>query len=275
MTIQLVLVRLYREIVTALHNPRRLLKLADKEKRSALFRALKEPPIRKVTADWQSSSDPRFQVRSYETYEQYIQHQKGKLDRLLKNQDTWFLEYDIQYQIALKDRLTKKCFLQPGMNVLCLAARIGTEVRSFLDLGCFAVGLDLNPGPANKYVVVGDFHDIQFPTGCADVVFTNSLDHALDIDRVIAEIKRVLKPGGFLIIEAIRGSNESASPGSHESFFWSDIDALIDRFENSSFKPVYRESFAFPWKGEHVRLQQELCQTFSGPPEVEAERGAR
>ena len=47
-------------------------------------------------------------------------------------------------------------------TVLCLAARIGTEVKAFLDLGCFAIGIDLNPGTDNRYVVHGDFHDLQF-----------------------------------------------------------------------------------------------------------------
>ena len=36
------------------------------------------------------------------------------------------------------------------------------EVRAFLDHGAFAVGIDLNPGRDNRYVMVGDFHQLQF-----------------------------------------------------------------------------------------------------------------
>jgi ubiquinone/menaquinone biosynthesis C-methylase UbiE len=54
----------------------------------------------------------------------------------------------------------------------------------------------------------GDFHCLQFPTASTDVVFTNSLDHAFDIKQVAIEVKRVLKPGGRLVLEIGRGLAE-------------------------------------------------------------------
>jgi len=85
--------------------------------------------------------------------------------------------------------------------MLCLAARIGTEVKSFLDLGAFAVGIDINPGKKNKYVLFGDFQDIQFAPKCADIIFTNSIDHVYDIEKFLSEIKRVLKMKVFLFVK--------------------------------------------------------------------------
>ena len=48
--------------------------------------------------------------------------------------------------------------------MLCLGARLGTEVRALHNLGYFAIGIDLNPGVDNPYVLMGDFHKLVFPT---------------------------------------------------------------------------------------------------------------
>ena len=57
-----------------------------------------------------------------------------------------------------------------GQDAAVVGARIGTEVKAFLDLGAVAIGIDLNPGENNRYVVYGDFHDLQFASGSIDVV---------------------------------------------------------------------------------------------------------
>lgn len=193
-------------------------------------------------------------VRQYNTYEEYLKHQKLKLESI-SDVNSYLKSYDIKYHQELKRRLKEEKIIQPGMNVLCLAARIGTEVRSFLDIGCFAVGLDLNPGIENKYVVFGDFHDIQYPDNCVDVIFSNSIDHTFDINLLIKEIKRVLKPNGFLILEIVKGTEEEHSPDSYEVITWKKIDDLVDKFLKSGFKLVKEKSdFEYPWKGQHVSL---------------------
>ena len=145
-----------------------------------------------------------------------------------------------------------------GNAVLCLAARIGTEVKSFLDIGCFAVGIDLNPGENNKYVVQGDFHDIQFPYESVDAVFTNSLDHVYKFDKVINEIRRILKPGGLLIIEAVRGYEEGMRVGFYESFHWKNIDDLVSLIASPQFYLLNRTSFEYPWPGEQLCFQKKV-----------------
>jgi SAM-dependent methyltransferase len=135
-----------------------------------------------------------------------------------------------------------------------LGARLGTEVKAFLDLGCFAIGIDLNPGADNRYVVTGDFHHLQFPTASTDVVFTNSLDHALDINQVASEVKRVLKPGGRFVLEIGRGLADGGRPLYYEAVAWQRVDDVLAILAGHGFTTISRSSFEYPWPGEHVRL---------------------
>jgi ubiquinone/menaquinone biosynthesis C-methylase UbiE len=127
-----------------------------------------------------------------------------------------------------------------------------------LIFGCFAVGIDINPGSHNRYVLHGDFHEIQFPNASIDVIFTNSLDHVYSIERLLAEIQRVLKANGLLVVEAMLGSEEKKPNPSllYESFYWTKIDHLVSLFERSDFRLVERCSFDYPWRGEQLSFQK-------------------
>jgi len=199
---------------------------------------------------WQKGKG--FKRKKYKSYAEYIEHQKSKLKSIYPH---LIQEYDPKYRKALRERLKKQNIIKPGMKVLCLAARMGTEVKSFLDLGCFAIGIDLNPGKENKYVVYGDFHNLQFPDHNVDAIFTNSLDHALDFDKIIKEIKRVLKPRGFLILEIVAGEEEGFSAGYYEAASWKKIEDVLSLFEKSGFKVLRKADFTYPWKGQHASLQ--------------------
>ena len=194
---------------------------------------------------WQKYNE-KFEKRLYLTYNDYLEHQKSKLKHLD------LVEYDIRYRNVLRERLEKLEFLRSGMTVICLAARIGTEVKAFLDIGCFAIGIDLNPGDNNQHVVYGDFHNIQFPSGSVDVVFTNSLDHVFDIKEVINEAKRITKPDGRIIIEVSPGAEEGKSASLYESFWWSKTEDIIVLFSNSHLKLISQRSFTYPWDGNQL-----------------------
>ena len=212
-------------------------------KRSVRKRVL----FRKFGEVWNTKST--FQNRSYDSYEAYLEHQKAKLE----THD--FANYDVEFRAALRERLAALDIAWPGRTVLCLAARIGTEVKAFLDLGCFAIGIDLNPGKENRYVVQGDFHDLQFAPDSVDVVYTNSLDHAFDVDRIAREVLKVLKAEGLLIVEASQGRDQGVNPGFFESFFWKNIDELIGVFETAGFKVIQRMPISHPWPGEAICFQ--------------------
>jgi len=216
------------------------LRFLTRLRRSIRKRAL----FRKFGEEWNAKN--ALQSRRYESYEAYLEHQRAKLETHV------FGDYDTEFRKTLRERLAGLDLAWPGRTVLCLGARIGTEVKAFLDLGCFAIGIDLNPGKENRYVVQGDFHDLQFAPKSVDVVYTNSLDHAFDLDRIAKEVLKVLKPDGLLIVEAVQGRDQGINPGFFESFFWKNIDELVRGFENAGFKVSRRTAITQPWPGEQI-----------------------
>lgn len=200
---------------------------------------------------WRKSSQLISQ-RVYKNYAEYISHQKAKLSTMDLS------GYDERYYNILKARLAPLAagkIIRDGSVALCLAARIGTEVRAFKDLNCFAVGIDLNPGENNKYVLTGDFHDIQFPQNSVDIIFSNSLDHALYLDQLAAEVGRVLKPGGHVILEIVRGIDEGGKVGYYEVSAWPKIEDCLQSFIQAGFTVLRKNDFEYPWRGQQVVLK--------------------
>jgi SAM-dependent methyltransferase len=196
------------------------------------------------------SADTRgFERRVYGGYREYLAHQQDKLQNLQ------LTRYEDHYQRLLSERLAGSSRLKPGAMALCLGARRGAEVRAFRNRGCAAIGLDLNPGGENPDVVRGDFHAVPFQRGSVDVVFTNSLDHVFEVERFIQEIRRVLKPAGLLIVEAIQGRAEGMAPDPYASFWWSRVDDVVALFEASGFSLCHRKSFTEPWPGEQLGFE--------------------
>ena len=201
---------------------------------------------------WQPSpAGGAWQQRVYPDYETYLTHQAGKLPRLdLRN-------YDRTYREILRGRIGSLPLEYRGARVLCLGARIGTEVKAFIDLGAFAVGVDINPGARNGYVVHGDFHHLQYADGTIDVAFSNSVDHVLDFDRWIAEVRRVLRPQGVLLLELSKGLREGGTPEFYESLCWSSVDEMASELERRGFRTLQQRSFTEPNDGVQLLLQRE------------------
>ncbi|HET6469004.1 MAG TPA: class I SAM-dependent methyltransferase, partial [Geminicoccaceae bacterium] len=163
-----------------------------------------------------------FAHRQYGSYDEYLAHQSSKLAQISER-----LHETEAEDLAEFERRFGGCAALQGMrNVLCLGARLGTEVRALHKLGLFAVGIDLNPGPENPYVLVGDFHALVFPTGSVDVVYTNVLDHAFDLEKLTAEIRRVLHPNGVFLADVLAGYDEGFTPGEFEAMHWRSIETL-------------------------------------------------
>ena len=181
-------------------------------------------------------------------YGKYLKHQASKLPL--------FKDGVAANELRCRTELAERLQVSAGMSVLCLGARLGGEVKAFIDRGCFAVGLDLNPGEGNQYVVHGDFHQVQFANDSVDVIFTNSVDHVFDLDKFIAEICRVLKPHGLLIMDIAKGREASHPPGPWESLWWQSADDILAPFLASQFTALYRRDFEWPWPGQHVTLRR-------------------
>ena len=198
---------------------------------------------RKVGECWVDDKATGIQRRQYRSYEDYLEHQASKLQHIdLSDYAVWFRE-------CLADRISSFPEVRAGMSALCLAARIGTEVKAFQDVGCFSVGIDLNPGQANKYVLYGDFHEIQFPSASVEIVYTNSIDHAFDAVKMLSEVRRVLRPSGVFILEAPHGNERDQSAEDYESFWWNSDRDLQSMVEGCGFHTVRRESIERPTAG--------------------------
>ena len=191
--------------------------------------------------------------RVYPDYDTYLAHQRLKVDALrVKSLEG----HDRRFYAALNERLEAAPIELRGRSVLCLAARLGTEVRVFIDRGAFAVGVDLNPGHENRWVVVGDFHALQFAGASVDLVYTNSLDHVFDLERVISEVHRVLKPGGIFLVELGLGTEEGGGVGFYEALAWPRAGELIERIAAVGFGVRYRSRFETPWRGLQAALEK-------------------
>lgn len=193
---------------------------------------------------WTSGADG-VAVKQFNSYDDYVRVQQSKLQHLDLG------AHEAHFRAILKDRLAASRVVAPGARVLCLGARLGGEVAAFRDLGAFAVGVDLNPGPDNPWVMFGDFQHLQFPDGVVDVVYSNSLDHAFDLSRMMAEVLRVLTADGRLVIEADPGVHDvdGIAPDLWASLRWPTVDALAAQIVNRGFVLVARSNFAYPRGG--------------------------
>jgi SAM-dependent methyltransferase/glycosyltransferase involved in cell wall biosynthesis len=157
--------------------------------------------------------------KNWGNYDEYAETQKSKLEHLTLD------EWDNAYYDSIVERW-KDTIEVNGKSVLCLGARQGTEVRAITDLGGFALGIDLNPGRDNEYVVTGDFHDLKFGNETIDVVFTNSIDHTYAVDILLNEVYRVLKLDGLFILEV--GPESTPEGDNWASYYWDNIDSLLE-----------------------------------------------
>lgn len=189
-----------------------------------------------------------LRARHYTDYEQYLAHQAEKLGRIR------LTNYEKNFAPALGarlDALAPRMSLPRGSSVLCLGARTGVECRVFRDRGCFALGIDVNPGAENRHVVHGDFHALEQADASVDVVYTNALDHAFELDRVVAEIVRVLKPGGWFVAEIVLGSLDAGGrePGDYESIWWDRVETVARRIGDGGLTLLHTTPFEVPWGG--------------------------
>jgi SAM-dependent methyltransferase len=191
--------------------------------------------------------------RRYPDYETYLEHQRLKHDATRARSLEQHAE---RFQAALSERLLSCPIELEGRSVLCLGAREGAEVRAFIERGAFAVGVDLNPGRANPWVVTGDFHRLQYGDRSLDLVYTNSIDHVFELDRLLAEVTRVLKPGGLFLVEIGLGTAEGGGRGFYEALSWSRADEVITRLVAGGLAVERRLEFQVPWRGVQVALRK-------------------
>jgi 2-polyprenyl-6-hydroxyphenyl methylase/3-demethylubiquinone-9 3-methyltransferase len=110
------------------------------------------------------------------------------------------------------------------------------------------VGLDLSPSAVavarrhGVHVVRADARALPLPDGCADVVVAGEvLEHVTDLPAVVAEVCRVLRPAGLLVIDTIARTRWATfttitvaerlpagpPPGLHDGALFVDRDELV------------------------------------------------
>lgn len=100
-----------------------------------------------------------------------------------------------------------------GKRVLEIGTGVGTDARTIIGKGALYTGINVDAGSCEATqralevfglsgrVRQASAVDIPFSDGEFDVVYSfGVLHHIADVDRAVGEIRRVLKPGGQLII---------------------------------------------------------------------------
>lgn len=177
---------------------------------------------------WQAApSEDGLLRRDYASHEEYVLHQQQKLDELLKLKGGFSRAQILNFRLTFYARFRHlPGLLPPDARILCLGARQGTEVEVLRDLGFHnAIGLDLNPGPDNPFVEQGDFMKLTQADESVDFIYSNCLDHALDLETFFRGNARVLKRDGYALYDF--GIAEQQGTGVFEAISWRRSEDLV------------------------------------------------
>lgn len=137
-------------------------------------------------------------------YEKYINTQISKLDDPKHKQNIIIFDRK-KVETTLYERFLKysqsKLIDFKKKHIVCVGARRGGEVRAFRRVGALAIGVDLNPGENNPHVLLGDAHSIGFASGSVDIIYSNVLDHILDLEEFFDQVADQLTTDGLFLID--------------------------------------------------------------------------
>jgi SAM-dependent methyltransferase len=165
------------------------------------------------------------------------------------------------------------------------AAKLPPQAKSLLDVGgkgkpyaCFFAGrvahhYVLDVAPAYSVDVVGDARIMPFADASMDVVLiTQVLEHIPEPIAVIAEIRRVLKPGGTLLLSVPSIFPQHGSPGDYWRYMPQGLQWILRDFHHVTVQGeagtvpgfflvfnVYLQQLTGPWPWLTRLLRWTIC----------------
>ncbi len=191
--------------------------------------------------------------RRYKNYDKYLKHQAKKFDVGFSKRIKKFMPEHFLNSVKSFEKRTNgfKNYIKQG-KILCLGARTGAEVVAFRNLGFpYTIGIDINPGKNNKYVIKGDFHNMSFEDNSFNTVYSNCIDHAWDLRKLSKEIYRVSDKRACLILEIdhlLKKTKKERKKllkrdSKYESIMWDDFKDIENGFKEfkliTKFTSIY------------------------------------
>jgi SAM-dependent methyltransferase len=179
-----------------------------------------------IQSGWKEQNQDDFHYRDYEDYQEYVNHQGQKFEEILKIRGGFTNQAVASYRYKFYRRFRHlPAFLPKSAYILCAGARQGTEVEVLWDIGFKnAYGIDLNPGPDNKFVRFGDFMHLENHDSSVDMIYCNALDHAFNLESFFCEHARVIKTDGYVLYDIAVQDKEH---GAFEAVGWKSQEALF------------------------------------------------
>lgn len=145
-----------------------------------------------------------------------------------------YLESEIK-RLQLKNGAALEIGCGAGFNIRFLAGRLPNFVFSGIDISTTNVisAQKLCGRFSNCEIWHEDFHDLsRFDDNQFDVVFAvETVCHALDLNKVLGEARRVLKPGGQLIIfDGYRAGFDELAPDWKKAIIYTERAMAVPRF---------------------------------------------
>lgn len=205
-----------------------------------------------ASTGWGVPDERGVRRRQYASYDEYVMHQQQKLDETLRLAGGFENRVIAAYRLKFLRRFRHLVpLLPPAAEILCLGARLGTEVEVLRDLGFRnAWGVDLNPGPENPLVRRGDFHRLDTADESIDLVYTNCIDHSFDLDAFFDEQLRVLKPDGYALYDL--PEENAGSDAAFETVVWASDEIVLGQIERR-FRDIVRREHDGVWEWLLVR----------------------
>ena len=146
-------------------------------------------------------------AREYKEYKDYVQFQSEKTLNPEKRKKWLGEEWDLKLD-GFKGEFSKfGDTINKDTRALCIGARTGQEVVALKEIGVSEViGIDIVPHP--PHVIQGDMHDLDFEDNTFDFIYTNVLDHSVDPKKMMSEMERVLKVGGYIFLQCQFGIDQ-------------------------------------------------------------------